>query len=293
MPPVKTNRRTIRHLRDGLDQLGALEQSNGRHRAETVLLTMAARGNLLARRMRRHRRHRVFRDVRVLRHEPRYAAKSKARAEPVDQMREFLGVVADPASPGLHRIAAFGDQRREPHHVVAEARIAGVAEDGEPLLEQFADARRIAQRRAGADLEPVHLAVGAEQRHLKQAARPRRAAPAQRRAGAPDARWCRARRLSRAIGSGNRCSAMAAGTGSRGVIGSSTSAQRLIETEQQFLAEARREWRARPRWRDRRRRSGPAVFSSATVSASTRSAAIGSGSTAASVSPRGTMPGLP
>jgi len=31
--------------------------------------------------------------MRVLRHEPRHAAKTKPRAEPVDQMRQFLGVI--------------------------------------------------------------------------------------------------------------------------------------------------------------------------------------------------------
>ena len=126
--------------------------------------------------MRRHTRHRVFRNMRVLRHEPRHAAQAKARAEPVDQMRQLLGMVGA-GKPGLRRIVALGDQRREPHHVVAEARIAGVAQHGEPLLEQLAHARGIAQRRAGADLQPMHRAVGAKQRHLEQP--PALAAPLQ------------------------------------------------------------------------------------------------------------------
>ena len=50
---------------------------------------------------------------------------------------------------------------------------------------------------------------------------------------------------SRAIGSGKRCSAMAAGSGRRGVIGSSLAAERLIEAAHEILAEARGERRAR------------------------------------------------
>ena len=69
--------------------------------------------------------------------------------------------------PGLRRIGALGGERREPHHVVAEARVAGVAEHSEPLLEQFADAGGIAEWRAGAELEAMHRAVGAKQRDLK------------------------------------------------------------------------------------------------------------------------------
>ena len=41
-------------------------------------------------------------------------------------------------------------------------------EHREAVGEQPADARRIAQRRGGADLEALHLAVGAEQRDLQQ-----------------------------------------------------------------------------------------------------------------------------
>ena len=192
---------------------------------------------------------------------------------------------ARPVCAGSH---ALGDQRREPHHVVAEARIAGVAEHGEPLLEQFSHARRIAQRRAGADLEPVHLAVGAEQRELKQ---PRAlAAPLQH-----------ADKLTRQMLDGAEHVGLARDRIGKALLGHRRrhrqarrdrlvgAAERLIEAEQQRLAEARGERRARTRGEigDALR---PEVFRSATISASMRSAAIGSGSTAASVSPRGTMP---
>jgi hypothetical protein len=95
--------------------------------------------------MRRHGRHRIFRNVRVLRHDPRHAAQAEAGSEPIDQMSELFGVIVA-AKPRLHRIGALGGQRRESHRVITEAGIAGVAENGEPLLEQFPDARRIAQR---------------------------------------------------------------------------------------------------------------------------------------------------
>ena len=52
--------------------------------------------------MRRHRCHRIFRNMRVLRHQPRHAAQPEARAEPVDQMRQLFGVVGA-GKPGLRR----------------------------------------------------------------------------------------------------------------------------------------------------------------------------------------------
>ena len=70
---------------------------------------------------------------------------------------------------GLHGIAAVGRERAEPDDVVAEAGIAFVADCGQPLYEQRADARGIAQRRAGAGGDAVHLAVGAKQRRFDQA----------------------------------------------------------------------------------------------------------------------------
>ena len=63
---------------------------------------------------------------------------------------------------------ALGDQRAEPHHVEAEARIDLVADHVEPVGEQARDAARLAQRRSGAGLDAEHLAVGAEQHHLQQ-----------------------------------------------------------------------------------------------------------------------------
>ena len=98
-----------------------------------LILPRFLRGEEGRRRVRRHRGHRIFRNVRVLRHEPCHAAQSKARAEPVDQMRELLDVVAA-GKPGLHAVDPFGHQRREPDHVVAKARIAGVGQHGETFF---------------------------------------------------------------------------------------------------------------------------------------------------------------
>ena len=105
--------------------------------------------------------------MRVLRHEPRHPAQPEARAEPVDEMRKLFRMVGR-GEAGLRRIAAVGRERAEPDHVVAEAGIAFVADRRQPLHEQRADARGVAQRRAGAGGDAVHLAVGAEQRHLDQ-----------------------------------------------------------------------------------------------------------------------------
>ena len=145
-------------------------------------------------RMRRHGRHRDIPEYAcpAARAASRGAGRSARPAGRSDAQapRAWSGP-ASPVCAGSQRSVASAD---EPHHVEAEARIAFVAERGEPLLEQPADARGIAQRRAGADLEAVHLAVGAEQRDLQQARA--LAAPLQhaRQVRGPDARWCRARR---------------------------------------------------------------------------------------------------
>ena len=81
------------------------------------------------------------------------------------QLRRMVGA----GEAGLHGIAAVGRERAEPHHVVAEAGVAFVADRRQPLHEQRADARGVAQRRAGAGGDAMHLAVGAEQRRLDQA----------------------------------------------------------------------------------------------------------------------------
>ena len=105
--------------------------------------------------------------MRILRHLPHHAAQSEARAKPVDQMGE-LGLVIGRREPCLLRIAALGDERAEPHHVEAEARIDFVADHIEPVGEQARDEARLAQRRAGAGLDAENLAVGAKQHHLQQ-----------------------------------------------------------------------------------------------------------------------------
>ncbi len=99
--------------------------------------------------------------------EPRDAAQAEARAEPVDQMRQLNRVVGC-GEPGLRRFVPLGDERRETQHIEAEARIELVADHAEPVGEQMADARGIAQRLAGADLDAEDLSVGAEQRGLQQ-----------------------------------------------------------------------------------------------------------------------------
>ncbi len=93
---------------------------------------------------------------------------TETRAEPVDEMRKLGGMIGR-GEPGLRRIAALGRERAEPDDVIAEAGIAFVADGGEPLDEQRADARGVAQGRAGAGCDAVHLAVGAEQRGLDDA----------------------------------------------------------------------------------------------------------------------------
>ena len=153
--------------------------------------------------------------------QPRDAAQAEARAEAVDQVRE-VGLVIGRREAGLLRVAALGDERGEPHHVVAEARIDLVADHVEPFGEQPRDARGVAQRLAGAGLDAKHFPVGAEQRDLQQ---PRAfAALRQQRATAVSPSFSMVPSTSRssAIGSAKRCSASAAGTGRRGVIGSSS-----------------------------------------------------------------------
>jgi hypothetical protein len=113
-----------------------------------------------------------FRNMGVLRHQAGDPARAEARTEAVDEVPQLGtsvgGGLADMGERGLHRLAALGDEGGEPHHVEAEAGVAGVADDGEPVGEQAGDAGGLAQRRAGADLDAVHFVVGAEQRDLQE-----------------------------------------------------------------------------------------------------------------------------
>ena len=121
-------------------------------------------------------------------------AQAEARAEPIDQMRQFFGVIGRGQS-GLHRIATLGDERREPHHVEAEAGIAGIAEDGEPLGERAADAggSRAAARRCRPRADAPCRRCGTARPASSRAPSPRRSST--QASSAPEIRWCRARRL--------------------------------------------------------------------------------------------------
>ncbi len=136
-------------------------------------------------RARRHGGDGEFRDVGVLRHQAGDAAQPEARAEAVDEMRQ-LGIVAGSGAGGkrgLHRIAALGDEGGEPHHVEAEAGIAGVADGGEPVGEQADDAgrpRAAARRSRPRSGTPC---CRCETARPAGAARPPRAAPSAARAG--------------------------------------------------------------------------------------------------------------
>ena len=176
-------------------------------------------------------------------HEPRDAAQAEARAEPVDQMRKLRRMIGL-REAGLRRFAPFGDERREAQHVVAEARIDLVADDAEPVREQVADARWLAQRLAHADLDAKHLAVGAEQRGLQQ---PRAfAAPLQQCAelcgelldGAEHVAFERDRLGEALLGDRGR---NRQARRDRLVL----AAERLIDAAHELRAEARRERRAR------------------------------------------------
>ena len=276
-PPGELHRRAVRHLGDRLDRFGPLEQPDRAGRGEGCLahesvscasdrvVSNVAICRLLphdAARQPPHRQHREFRDMRVLRHEPRHAAQPEARAEPVDQMRELRRMVA--ARRGR---SARGSQRSV---ASAPSRITSKPKPGShssPITASRStnSARMraaIAQRRAGAGLDAMHLAVGAEQRGLQQ---PRAfAAPFHQRAPVParDARWCRAHRSSRAIGSAKRCSATKGGHRQARRDRLVLAAERLIDAAHERLPEARGERRARD-GRSRRR----CVFSPTCASA--------------------------
>src|SRR6185295_76358 len=79
-----------------------------------------------------NRHHRELRNMRVLFDKSHDAAQAEARTEPVDQVRKLYRVVGL-REAGLCWRAAFGDERGEPQHVVAEARIDLVADHSEPV----------------------------------------------------------------------------------------------------------------------------------------------------------------
>src|SRR3954452_13983753 len=105
--------------------------------------------------------------MRVLRDKARDAAQAEARTEPVNQVRQLFSMIGL-CQARLRGLTALGDKSYKPQHVVAEARIDLVADHAEPVGEQMAYARRLAQRLAGADLDAKHFSIGAEQCGLQQ-----------------------------------------------------------------------------------------------------------------------------
>jgi hypothetical protein len=181
--------------------------------------------------------------VRVLFDEPRNAAQAEARAEPVDEMCKLHRMIGL-GEASLRRRTALGDECGEAQYVVAEAGIDLVTDHAEPVGKEMPDARRFAQRLAGADLDAKYLAVGAEQRGLQQ---PRAfAAPLQERtefAGQllDDAEHVAFERdrLGEAL-LGDRCRDRQAGR-DRLVL----SPERLIDAAHELCAKARRKRRPR------------------------------------------------
>ena len=181
--------------------------------------------------------------MRILADQPRDAAQAEARAEAVDQVRE-VGLMVGRRESGLLRIAALGDERRKPHHVVAEAGIDLVADHVEPVGEQPRDARGIAQRLAGAGLDAKHFAVGAEQRDLQQ---PRAFATllSSAQSRAPSFSIVPSTSRSSAIGSAKRCSTERGGHRQARRDRLVLAPERLIDAADERRAEPRRERRAR------------------------------------------------
>ena len=92
--------------------------------------------------------------------------RAEARAEPVDQMGQF-GLVLRAIQSRLQGIEPRGGKRGEPHDIESETGIAFVGQHREAIDEQPLHPCGIAQGLARADLDPLHLAVGAEQRDLE------------------------------------------------------------------------------------------------------------------------------
>ncbi len=233
-----------------------------------------------------------LRNVRVLRHQAGDAARPEPRAEAVDEVPQ-LGIVGEniAGERGLHRGVALGDESGEPHHVVAEAGIAGVADGGEPVGEQADDAGRLAQRRAGPDLDPVDLVVGAKQDRLQE---PRALLAAFHRGAELGCEPCdgaehvalEADRIGEALL--RHIGRQRQARRDRLVL----AAERLVDAADEDLPN-----RAASGARGRSRRSptalSPTSASAATVSGASRSAAVGSGISAARIRCGGTSPASP
>ncbi len=93
-----------------------------------------------------------------LRIETQNASKAKSRAKLVDEVGEILLRRARPfdwRKRRLRRVEAFDDGRAKPQHIETITRIESIfAKDGETLIEQRSEARRIAQgpARSGFDM---------------------------------------------------------------------------------------------------------------------------------------------
>ena len=134
--------------------------------------------------------------------------------------------------------------RGEAHEVIAEAGIASLADAGEPVGEQAADAVRLVHGRAGADRKAMDLAVGAKEREFDEA---RALAPRLHRIAEPDAQ-ARDRPQHVAFARDRLGEMLLGHIGGRGPLRRDRlvfAAERLIETAQEARIETGGERRAR------------------------------------------------
>src|SRR5271166_5071008 len=101
-------------------------------------------------------------DVTILRNEPRHPRTSEPRAQAIDEAIE-LGIILAFRKPDLLVRTRLRDDDRQSREVEPEAGIDLVSERSEPLDEERADCRRLAQRARCAGKDALDGAVGPEQ----------------------------------------------------------------------------------------------------------------------------------
>ena len=167
-PPFEPHGRTVWHFGDCLDRLRPRKQTDRTDRSEAVLFDhLEAEISGHFHRMGRYGRNREFGNMVILRNQADHAAKPEARSQSIDEVRELRFMIWN-RKACLLRIAAFYDRRGKTNDVEAETGIASISNCGQFLGEQTAQARRIPYWRAGADFNPMDLAIGAKQRGLQK-----------------------------------------------------------------------------------------------------------------------------
>ena len=106
--------------------------------------------------------------MRVLGHKALHPVFAEAGREPVRQIGDLPAGILVGVEAGFGGMRLLGDARFQPDQVETEAGVQRIGQRIQPLVQKPQHHIRIAQGRAGADGDALHLAVGAEEHRFQK-----------------------------------------------------------------------------------------------------------------------------